>query len=89
MKIITYPTLLNKRARIFADFNRSDLVVLGISFLVSSQFNMGGILSLILMMTTLFLFKSLTARLPRKFFKLLMTSKSLPWFKGIGGNYER
>jgi len=89
MKNITYPSLLSKKARIFAGFKRADLIVIGISFITLSSFKLNGIISLSLMLIILFIFKFISSRIPKGFFYELPENLYLDWYKDLGRVYEK
>ena len=80
----TYPTLLNKRARIFASLNRVDLIILGITYLVSSKLDYSGIEILLISLFFLIINKYLMSRLERSFLKGLSRTKVIDWSGAIG-----
>lgn len=84
MTNITYPTLLNKRARIFASLNRVDLIVLGLTYLVLSKLDYSGIEILLISLVFLMMNKFLMSRLERSFFKGLSRSKVIDWSGALG-----
>jgi hypothetical protein len=89
MRIITYPSLLRKKARIFANFNRADLIVIGISFMTLSYLRFNGLISLSLMLVILFLFKAITSRVPRGFFLSIRGDRYLKWHQSLEDIYEK
>ncbi len=80
----TYPTLLNKRARIFASLNRVDLIILGITYLVFSNLNYSGIEILLISLFFLIINKYFMSRLERRFLKGLSRTKVIDWSGAIG-----
>jgi hypothetical protein len=89
MKIITYPSLLKKKARIFANFNRADLIVIGVSFMTLSYFRFNGLISLSLMLVILFLFKVVSSCIPRGFFLGIRGDRYLKWHQSLEDIYEK
>lgn len=84
MRNTTYPTLLNKRARIFASLNRVDLITLGITYLVVSKLDYSGIEILLVSLFFLIINKYLMSRLERGFLKGLSRTKVIDWSGAIG-----
>lgn len=84
MRNTTYPTLLNKRARIFASLNRVDLITLGITYLVVSKLDYSGIEILLISLFFLIINKYLMSRLERSFLKGLSRTKVIDWSGAIG-----
>ena len=83
MKIVKYPSLLNKKARIFATLNRQDLMVVGGVFFCLSPLKLGGITSLIIITLNLLVFKFVTARLAKGFIHTSRSNK-LAWYQELG-----
>ena len=79
-----YPALLNRRARIFASLNRSDLVVLGLSYLVLTKLGLSGVMILLVSIIILLTHKLLMNRLRRGFFKGLSRTRVIDWTGVIG-----
>lgn len=88
MKNITYPSLLKKKARIFANFNRTDLIVIGISFITLSSLKLNGLSSLSIMLVVLFTFKAISSRTPRGFFLGIRGDRYLKWHHSLEEVYE-
>ena len=84
MRNTTYPTLLNKRARIFASLNRVDLIILGVTYLVFSKLDYSGIEILLVSLFFLIINKYLMSRLERGFLKGLSRTKVIDWSGAIG-----
>ena len=79
-----YPALLNRRARIFASLNRSDLVVLGLSYLVLTKIGLSGVMILLVSIVILLIHKLFMSRLRRGFFKGLSRTRVIDWTGVIG-----
>tara|TARA_Y100000296_G_scaffold8496_1_gene10019 strand:+ start:203 stop:466 length:264 start_codon:yes stop_codon:yes gene_type:complete len=79
-----YPALLNRRARIFASLNRSDLVVLGLSYLVLTKLGLSGVMILLVSIVILLTHKLLMNRLRRGFFKGVSRTRVVDWTGVIG-----
>ena len=75
----SFPTLLNKRAKLFASMNRSDLMVTGAGYLVLSWTRISGITGLIIIGCSLFIFKLATRYFPKGFLKEINCEKVLKW----------
>ncbi|HLE12832.1 MAG: hypothetical protein A2504_00355 [Bdellovibrionales bacterium RIFOXYD12_FULL_39_22] len=74
-----FPTLLNRRARLFAGMRRSDLMVIGVGYIVLSWLHVAGISGLVINAILLFLFKIANSYLPRGFFLQIFSPKVLNW----------
>ena len=74
-----FPTLLNKRAKILAGLNRTDMMFLGGGYLLLSIFKVSGITGLILNALVLLVVKLVSRKLPRGFVKELMAPQKLEW----------
>ena len=79
-----YPALLNKRARIFASLNRSDLLVLGISYLALTRIGLSGVKILLLSIMILFVNKLIVSRLQKNFIKGISRTRVIDWSGAIG-----
>ena len=79
-----FPTLLNRKAKIFAGLNRSDLMVVGGCYLVLSWLRVSGITALVINALVLFSFKIITRKLPKGFFREINASKALKWSYKLG-----
>lgn len=84
MSSSSYPALLNKRARIFASLNRSDLLVLGISYLVLTRIGLSGVKILLLSIVILFINKLIVSRLQKNFIKGISRTRVIDWSGAIG-----
>ena len=80
----SYPALLNKRARIFASLNRSDLVVLGLSYLILTKVGLSGIKILLFSIVILFINKLIVGKLQKSFFKGMSRTRVIDWSGAIG-----
>lgn len=74
-----YPTLLNKRARILANLNRMELVILSIIYLSLSMMKVDGVKIILVNVIVLILVKYFNSRTPRGFFKLIYGEKDFNW----------
>lgn len=74
-----FPTLLNKRAKILAGLNRTDLAFLGGGYLLLSFFKVSGITGLIFNAIVLLIVKLVTNKLPRGFFREINAPEELKW----------
>ena len=84
MKSTAYPTLLNRRARIFASLNRVDLIVLGVTYLSLSKLGFSGIEILVISLLYLVVNKLLMSRLERNLIKGVTRVRVLDWSGAIG-----
>ena len=84
----SYPTLLNKRARIFANLKRAELLMMGFSYLILSALKVSGIKILLISVGVLVITKLVTARTPRGYFTNLKSKKNLDWSYKIKDCYE-
>lgn len=84
MSSSNYPALLNKRARIFASLNRSDLIVLGISYLALTRIGLSGIKILLFSIVILFINKLIVSRLQKNFIKGISRTRVIDWSGAIG-----
>ncbi|MEX0799356.1 MAG: hypothetical protein WD025_07920 [Bacteriovoracaceae bacterium] len=84
----TFPALLNRRAKMLGNLNRSDLIFVGGTFLVSSYLKISGITGLLLNLSLLAIFKILSSKLPKGFVEQVMAPKELAWKKKFGGDDE-
>lgn len=84
MSSSSYPALLNKRARIFASLNRSDLLVLGISYLALTRIGLSGVKILLSSIVILFINKVIVSRLQKNFIKGISRTRVIDWSGAIG-----
>ncbi len=84
MSSSSYPALLNKRARIFASLNRSDLLVLGFSYLALTRLGLSGLKILLFSIIILFINKLILSNLQRNFFKGISRTRVIDWTGAIG-----
>lgn len=84
-----YPSLLDKRARIFASLNRSELIVLAFTYLILSYLGLGGIKALLLNVVVLVLVKLINTKLERGFFELINSKTLYDWQGALGGKHEQ
>jgi len=85
MQNSSFPTLLNKKAKIFMSLNRLDLSIIGGSLLAASLFRISGLKALLLCLVGLILNKLIQKRLPRGFFYHIRFIKTLKWHYKLGG----
>jgi hypothetical protein len=85
MKNSSYPALLNKRARILASLNRTDLIIVGSNYLILSQLKVSGVSILILSMLLLMICKYLTTRIEKAFLCNVFNKRNVDWHSKIGG----
>jgi hypothetical protein len=88
MKDSSYPALLNKRARILASLNRTDLIVLGCNYLIMSNLKISGWKIICISLALLVITKFVTSRLEKGFFENLITKRIIKWNYKIGGLNE-
>lgn len=88
MRNSSYPALLNKRARILASLNRTDLIVVGTNYLILSQLKISAIKILIISGVLLVVTKVLTRRLEKGFFENIFSKRIINWHQKIGGVNE-
>ena len=81
----SYPTLLSSRARLLGGLTRSDLVALGLMYLLLAQLKIPSLLALGLNAAFLVLLKLMQRRLARGFWRLLNAPKVKPWHGRLGG----
>ncbi len=79
MKKSSYPALLNKRARILASLNRTDLLVLGCNYLIMSNLKISGWKIICISLVVLIITKFITSRLEKGFFETLFTKRIINW----------
>ncbi|MBT4789944.1 MAG: hypothetical protein HON90_00105 [Halobacteriovoraceae bacterium] len=89
MKNSNYPTLLNRRARIFANLNRVELVFLASTYLFLSFIGIGGMKALLINIVQLLLFKLVSAKVGKSFFRFLRSTRLYYWSGSIGALDER
>ena len=75
----SFPTLLNRKAKIIAGMNRIDLMVMGGGYLILSWLKVSGIPGLIIIVSILFIFKLATKHLPKGFMKEINAPKKIKW----------
>lgn len=85
MKNSSYPALLNKRARILASLNRTDLIIVGSNYLFLSQLKVSGVKILILSMLLLIISKYLATRIEKAFLCNVFNKRVVDWHSKIGG----
>ncbi|MCK5074337.1 MAG: hypothetical protein KAQ98_12985 [Bacteriovoracaceae bacterium] len=85
MKNSAFPTLLNKRAKIFASLNRADMAVMGIGFLFMSWIGVGGISAILIGIGLLAISKLVQSKLPKGYFRHLIPVRILKWSYKLGG----
>ena len=83
-----FPTLLNKRARIFANLNRIELAVMAIIYLGFSAIKVSGLLTLTVNVLILILMKFVSSRTQRGFFRGLRSSNEFQWHGKLKRTYE-
>jgi len=88
MKDSSYPALLNKRARILASLNRTDLIVLGCNYLIMSNLKISGWKIICISLGLLVVTKLVTGRLEKGFFENLLSKRIIEWNYKIGGLNE-
>ena len=88
MKNSSYPALLNKRARILASLNRTDLIVVGTNYLILSQLKISAIKILIISGVLLVVTKILTRKLEKGFVENIFSRRIINWHQKIGGVNE-
>ncbi len=88
MKNSSYPALLNKRARILASLNRTDLIVLGLNYLIMSNMKISGWKIICISLGLLVITKFVTSKLEKGFFEGLFTRRIVKWSYKIGGLNE-
>lgn len=88
MKNSSYPALLNKRARILASLNRTDLIVVGTNYLILSQLKISAIKVLIISGVLLVVTKILTRKLEKGFVENIFSRRIINWHQKIGGVNE-
>jgi hypothetical protein len=84
----SYPALLNKRARILASLNRTDLIVVGTNYLILSQLKISAITILIISGILLVVTKILTRKLEKGFVENIFSRRIINWHQKIGGVNE-
>lgn len=84
----SYPALLNKRATILGSLNRTDLVFLGVVFLIFSYLKVSGIAGLLANIGLLVGFKVLKAKLPVGFLEGVRSPVELHWNQSFGESNE-
>jgi hypothetical protein len=84
----TYPTLLNKRARILANLNRAELALLASVYLILSYLGVGGIPALLINIVILVFIKIISGRLSSGFMEHITSPKQLNWSMALGGLNE-
>jgi len=84
----TYPTLLNKRARILANLNRAELALLASVYLILSYLGVGGIPALLINIVILVFIKVISTRLSSGFMEHFTSPKQLNWSMALGGLNE-
>ena len=88
MRNSSYPALLNKRARILASLNRTDLIVVGTNYLILSQLKISAIKILIISGVLLVVTKILTRKLEKGFVENIFSRRIINWHQKIGGVNE-
>jgi len=84
----SYPALLNKRARILASLNRTDLIVVGTNYLILSQLKISAITIFIISGILLVVTKILTRKLEKGFVENIFSRRIINWHQKIGGVNE-
>ena len=83
-----YPSLLHKKARIFASLNRKELIILACTYLFLSYLKIGGVLALIINIFILTIIKIFKSRFERGFLELIFSKTLYQWSGKLGGLYE-
>lgn len=74
-----FPTMLNKRATMISNFTRSDLIAVGISYLLLAILKLSGVISLLIIALILFSKKTFQKYFQIGFFKHLNGETKLSW----------
>ena len=74
-----FPTLLSKKATMMLGLTRYDLMVFGISLMMSSWIGVKGLTAWITNIVILIVFRNIRTRLPKGIFQHLFDSKRLEW----------
>lgn len=83
MNSVTYPNLLERKARVFATLNRNDLMFVGGMFMLFSLFKLNGIITLSFIAVSLWSFKFISSKLPKGFIQEVR-QKELLWYSEFG-----
>jgi len=83
MRSKEFPTLLNRQAKILFNLTRTDLGLMGGSFLTLSWLGVTGLSCLVVNLLILVAFKIYMQNTPRGFLKELVTKDELEWQYGI------
>ncbi len=84
MKNSTYPSLLNKRARIFASLNRIDLIVLGTSYLVMAKIGISSLIIMLISIGILGISKVIQNNIEPRFFENILSKRIINWSNSLG-----
>ncbi len=80
----SYPSLLNSKATILANFTRFDLAIIGASYLALSWFKVSGLISLGVNALIYLTLKLIQRKLPKGYFKGIRSSSVYEWSYKLG-----
>ena len=84
----SYPSLLSKKATLIGNLTRTDLLVLGMSYLVLSWMKVSGLLSLLLIVFVLGVLVLIKKYVMPGFFSQLIWKRSFDWTQGLERFHE-
>lgn len=84
----SYPALLNKRAKVLLNLNRTDLVFSSGVLLLFSFLGVSGVNGLLLNIALLVVFKVVSLKLPKSFFELSKSPTFFEWRMPKGAEDE-
>ena len=74
-----FPTMLNKKATLMSSFTRSDLIVVGSSYMTMSLLHISGIPALIVIAAIIFCLKFIQRNFQLGFFRHLNDPRTIDW----------
>ncbi len=83
MQDSSFPTLLNRRAKVLAGLNRTELSIMGAVYLLLSWLHVAGVVALLLDVVVLLIYKWSQRKLPRRFMQELGASKIFSWWNKL------
>ncbi|OFZ38162.1 MAG: hypothetical protein A2504_17045 [Bdellovibrionales bacterium RIFOXYD12_FULL_39_22] len=85
MQDSSFPMLLNRKAKVLAGLNRTELSIMGVVYLLLSWIHVAGVVALLLDVAVLLIYKWMQRKLPRRFLQELGAPRILSWWNKLGG----
>lgn len=83
-----YPTLLNKKATMLGSLTRTDLLIVGVFYLLLSWMKVSGLYALVIIAIVVLLLKVVKKKIPKGFLIHLNDEEKLPWSFKLRGENE-